>query len=127
VRNDGSGSRLGSYDTSMYPGSGGDRGGLAGALAPPNTIDLLLSFYEQCRFFFKFALTGPRQHSKLGNPASATVPRFRALHSRGKTSTFCLVVYSQHTVAYRAPRAVLFRGRRRCIRSLYSKGPGPLI
>jgi hypothetical protein len=55
------------------------------------------------------------------------VPRFRALHSGGKTPTSCLVVYSQHTMAYKAPRAVLSRGRRRSVRSLNSKGPGPLI
>jgi hypothetical protein len=38
-----------------------------------------------------------------------------------------LVIYSQHTVAYKAPRAVLSRGRRRRVRSPQSKGPGPLI
>jgi hypothetical protein len=39
------------------------------------------------------------------------LPRFRALHSGGNTPTSCLVSYSQHTVAYKAPRAVLSRGR----------------
>jgi hypothetical protein len=41
------------------------------------------------------------------------LPRFRALHSGGNTPTSCLVSYSRHTVAYKAPRAVLSRGRRR--------------
>jgi hypothetical protein len=31
------------------------------------------------------------------------LPRFRALHFGGNTPTFCLVSYSQHTVAYKAP------------------------
>jgi hypothetical protein len=37
------------------------------------------------------------------------VPRFRALLAGGKTPTSCLSLYSQHTVAYKAPRAVLSR------------------
>jgi hypothetical protein len=55
-----------------------------------------------------------------------------ALHTGGKTPTSCLVVYSVHTVAYKAPRAVLSGGRRRRVRSptlrvqapLYRQGPG---
>jgi hypothetical protein len=41
------------------------------------------------------------------------LPRFRALHSEGNTPNSCLVSYSQHTVAYKAPRAMLSGGRRR--------------
>jgi hypothetical protein len=45
------------------------------------------------------------------------LPRFRALHFGGNTPTSCLVSYSQHMMAYKAPRAVLSRGRRRRVQS----------
>jgi hypothetical protein len=40
------------------------------------------------------------------------LPRFRALHTRGKTPTSCLVSYYLHS-GYNAPRAIRSRGGRR--------------
>jgi hypothetical protein len=65
--------------------------------------------------------------SRLGSYDTSMYPSSRPSTPEVKPLLPALLFILSTPVAYKAPRAVLSRSRRRGVRSPYSKGPGPLI